>query len=91
MSDDKNKSNLITFYIFSESKTLALDVEGNKYRLYLLDASTGMVGMEKFSITSLPKAIDSFNIRKNCIRPELKSSYIKRIRGYDGHKGFSWK
>ena len=82
MSSDINEIKVITFYIFNESKTLTLDVKGNNYRLYLLDASKGKVGLELFSMTNLRTAIESFNIRKNCVKPELKSSFIKKIRNY---------
>lgn len=80
MSNDTNDK-VISIYIFNQEKTLTLDVVGNNYRLYLLDAVKGIIGLEKFSITNSSGAMHGFNVRKNCVRPELKSTLIRKIRG----------
>lgn len=56
--------------------------DGGRFDVYLLDTDKGKMGVERFSSTAYSKALDAFNIRKNCVKPELKSSFIKRILGF---------
>lgn len=80
------ESEILFMYVFNETKTLVMKSKTNSlesggikttYFVYLLDLQKGNLGIEHFKEPH--KAKHAFDIRKNCVRPDIKSSDVETI------------
>lgn len=78
------ESEILFMYVFNETQTLVLKFNSlesggikTTYSVYLLDTQKGNLGIERFK--EAHKAKHAFDIRKNCVRPDIKSKDIELI------------